>query len=402
MAPRPPALEPTVTQTSDTEATDFSLVRNDALLRAQRAIGLVPREGLGVGRRALILAGITWLPIAVWALWQGRAISGSVDEPLLNHFGIHVRALLAIPLLVLAEGVSHGVTTRLMPQFLRSGLVPDSERAKFLAVLRAARRLSEQTLPWVVVAGIVVAVTLVAPGPAANHELIWAGDPQHVAGFGAFWFSWVLRPIFTALLVVWLWRLFLAFLTCARLARLDLRLVPTHPDGAGGLGFLEALPIAFSPVVLAVSVVLASRWSHDVLYHGVHVNELRMPMIAMGVVLALLFLSPLRPWRKALMGAKRNAELEYGALVAEHGRLVRRRWILGEDVGDAPVLSAPELGPVADTITLYEATRKMRAVPIGRRSLFAVLLPAALPQVVVLAIEIPIKDLLLGLLKTLT
>jgi hypothetical protein len=252
------------------------------------------------------------------------------------------------------------------------------------------------------VAGIVVAVTLVAPGPAANHELIWAGDPQHVAGFGAFWFSWVLRPIFTALLVVWLWRLFLAFLTCARLARLDLRLVPTHPDGAGGLGFLEALPIAFSPVVLAVSVVLASRWSHDVLYHGVHVNELRMPMIAMGVVLALLFLSPLLPWRKALMGAKRNAELEYGALVAEHGRLVRRRWILGEDVGDAPVLSAPELGPVADTITLYEATRKMRAVPIGRRSLFAVLLPAALPQVVVLAIEIPIKDLLLGLLKTLT
>ena len=44
----------------------------------------------------------------------------------------------------------------------------------------------------------------------------------------------------------------------------------------------------------------------------------------------------------------------------------------------------------------------MRIVPLGRRSLLAVLLPAALPQVVVLAIEIPIKDLLLGLVKTLT
>jgi hypothetical protein len=34
--------------------------------------------------------------------------------------------------------------------------------------------------------------------------------------------------------------------------------------------------------------------------------------------------------------------------------------------------------------------------------LIAILLPAAIPQVAVLAIEIPIKDLLLGLLKTLT
>ncbi len=391
-----------MTRSSDADPVDFSLTRNDALMRAQRAIGLVPRTGLGVARRALVFAAVTWLPLAVWALVQGRAVSGNVEEPLLAHFGIHVRALLAIPLLILAEAVSHGVTTRLMPQFLRAGLVPDSERERFLEVLRSTNRLRERAAPWVVLAGILIAVVLVAPSPAANHELVWTEQPAGGYGFAGFWFSWVLRPIFTALLLVWAWRLVLAFLLCARLARLDLRLVPTHPDGAGGLGFLEALPIAFSPVVLAISVVLASRWSHDVLYHGVHVDSLRMPMIALGVVLLVLFLAPLLPWGRPLRVAKRRAELEYGALVAEHGRLVRRRWILGEDVGDAPILSAPELGPVADTIPLYEATRKMRAVPIGRRSLLAVLLPAALPQVVVLAIEIPIKDLLLGLLKTLT
>ncbi len=391
-----------MTQTSDADSPEFSLVGSDPLLRVQRLIGLAPRKGLGVGRRALILAAVTWLPIAIWALFNGRAIAGTVDEPLLNHFGIHVRALLAIPLLILADGVSHGVTTRLIPQFLRAGLVRDSELEKFRAILRSTSRLRELTLPWVILGGIVLAVTMIAPSPAANHELNWTGEPSGSYGFGAFWFSWVLRPIFTALMLSWLWRLFLTFLLCARLARLDLQLVPTHADGAGGLGFLESLPIAFSPVVLALSVVLASRWSHDVMYHDVHVTELRMPMIAFGVVCALLFLSPLLPWRKALSNAKRRAELEYATIVAEHGRLVRRRWILGEDVGDAPILSAQEIGPVADTIPLYEATRKLRIVPLGRRSLMAVLIPAALPQVVVLAIEIPIKDLLLGLVKTLT
>jgi hypothetical protein len=384
---------------SSADEVALSLVRGDALLRAQRAIGLVPRDGLGVARRALVLALVTWAPIAIAALVQNRALPGTVAEPLLQHFGIHVRCLIAIPLLVLAEGVSHGVTTRLVPQFLRAGLVAEPERLR--AVLRGVARLRDRTLPWVAIAALLFALLVVAPTPAADHELSWATEPAQPYGFGAFWFDWVMRPVVTVLMLAWLWRLSLAFVLCARLSRLELQLVPTHPDGAGGLGFLESLPVAFSPVVLALSASLASRWAHDVVYHDVHVAALRMPMIAFLVVVVVLFLAPLLPWQRPLAAAKRRAELEYGALVAEHGRLVRKRWILGEPVGEAPVLSAPEIGPVADTLALYEAARKMRTLPIGRRSLVAILLPAAIPLLFVLAIEIPVKDLLLGLLKTL-
>jgi len=154
-------------------------------------------------------------------------------------------------------------------------------------------------------------------------------------------------------------------------------------------------------VVFALSAVLASRWAHEVLYHDVHVSSLRLPMIAFGVVVAAVFLAPMLPWWGVLVAAKRRAELDYGSLVARHGRDVRRRWILGEPVGEEPLLAAPELGPVADTLTLYEAVRKMRPVPIGRRSLLAILVPAALPLLGVLAIEVPVKDLLLKLVTTL-
>jgi hypothetical protein len=162
----------------------------------------------------------------------------------------------------------------------------------------------------VVIAGMLFAVLVVAPAPSANHELIWAEQPTGGFHFGAFWFSWVMRPVFTVLMLAWAWRLILVFVLCLRLSRLDLALVPTHPDGAGGLGFLESLPIACSPVVLALSTVLASRWAHDVAYHDVHVAALRMPMIAFGVVAVVLFLSPLLPWQRPLAAAKRRAELE--------------------------------------------------------------------------------------------
>jgi len=109
----------------------LSLVRGDALLRLQRRIGLVPADGLGVGRRALALAPFTWLPIAVWALLSGRALPGEASEPLLQHFGVQVRCLIAIPLFVLAEGVAHGLTTRLLPHFVRSGLVSEGDGPAF-------------------------------------------------------------------------------------------------------------------------------------------------------------------------------------------------------------------------------------------------------------------------------
>jgi hypothetical protein len=123
---------------------------------------------------------VAWLPLAVWAVLQRRAFPGSVDEPMLNHFGIHVRCLVAIPLFVLAESVAHGVTTRLVPHFVHSGLVAAGDRGRFREILRGVARLRDATLPWVAIAGLVIAWAVLGPGPAATHELMWAGEPRTV------------------------------------------------------------------------------------------------------------------------------------------------------------------------------------------------------------------------------
>jgi hypothetical protein len=387
---------------ADEEAA-VSLVRGDPLFRLQRAVRLIPQEGLGVARRALLLALVTWLPIAVWAVLASRAVAGTVQEPLLAHFGVHVRCLLAIPLFVIAEGVAHGVTSRLLPQFLRAGLVREADRERFFGILRGVVRLRDATLPWMLIGGGVAAWTFVSPVASDVHELTWAGESDAPLGFGfgGWWFLVVARPIYLALLLGWLWRLALLTLLLVRVARLDLDLVPTHPDGAGGLGFLAGVPTAFAPVVLGMSAVLASRWAHDVVYHEVHVAGLRLPMAGFAILVVLVFLAPLFVLMPRLAATKRAAKLPYAALVGEHGRRVRRRWILGERVEDDPLLGAPEIGPVADTLALYDAVRRMRPFPFDRQSIFALALPAAIPMLALTAIEIPVKDILLQILKTL-
>jgi hypothetical protein len=383
---------------------EVSIVRDDPLFRVQRAIGLIPASGFGAGRRALLLALATWLPIAAWALFAGRALRGALDEPLLQHFGVTVRCLVAIPLLVLAEAAAHAHTARIGPYFVRSGLVGPEVLPRFREIVHGVARLRSATLPWVLIAGLVTAWTLFDQSAAHSHELRWAetdpGLPAHL-GFGGWWFWIVVRPIFTALLLAWLWRIALLWVLLGRIARLDLALVPTHPDRAAGLGFLEKLPSAFSLVALGLSAVFASLWAHEVVYHEVSVQALAPQMGALIAILLALFVSPLLAFAPSLAAARQRALLDYGVLVGEHGRRVRRRWIEGEAVPEDGLLEAPELGPVADTIALYDAVKAMRAAPIGMRSLLPILVPASLPVLVVLALQIPLKTLVLGLLKVL-
>jgi hypothetical protein len=388
---------------SEDQALSVSLVRGDALFKLQRRIGLIPPEGLGVARRAIVFALVAWLPVAVWAVVTGHARAAANGESWLQHFGVHVRGLIAIPLLIFAEGSAHRVSTQLIPSFLRTGVVPPSERDRFVSQVQKVVRLRDASYPLVIIVGLLLALAFLLPAAAAfSHEMDWAvetdGSASHL-GFAGWWMLCVTRPIFVTLMGAWLWRLVLLSVLLARIARLDLALVPTHPDHLGGLGFVERIPAVFSPVVLALSCVLASRWAHDVLYHDVKVDSLKVLACVFVGAMVIIFLGPLLWLRRPLARTRRRALFDYGVLVGQHGRLVQRRWIDGEPVENEAILSAPELGPVADTAALYDSVAKMRTVPIGKRAILSIAIPALLPILVAFGLQIPIKEMLLKLLK---
>jgi hypothetical protein len=388
----------------DDDAFEFSLVRDDFVFRLQRRIGLIPSHGLGLIRRAIFWSMLAWLPIAAWAALNGLALPDETGESLLSHFSIHVRFLVAIPLLILAQGFAHAIMRQLLPYFASSGIVPRAEQEKFRVALVATARLRDAALPWVAIAGIVLAAALAGESLTHAHEIDWAVQGDAAAGpssFGALWFLYVGRSIYLALVLAWMWRVALLFVLLRRIARLDLALVPTHPDRTGGLAFVERFPLVFAPVALAAGAVLASGWAHDAVYHGLSLLSLKVEMIAFVAIATAVFLAPLFAFAGPLKRARKKALLDYGALVGEHGRLVHQRWIEGRPLSDDAVLNAPELGPVADTAAIYDAVKAMRTVPFGMTAVVPVALAAAIPMLAALAIQIPIKALLLKLLKAL-
>jgi hypothetical protein len=369
------------------------LLRDDALMRLQRRIGLAPSHGLGVARRAILLAAIAWAPIAVWAWVTGRAVDAG-GESLLDHYQVNVRLLLAVPLMIVAEGIALRIALRLAPHCADVGLYHGDPSA-LRQVGDGLMRLRDRVHPWVVAAGAglgALAGRLYEWAPEAGHSALgWAG-PDGAAGFGPAWYLWVGRPIFTACVAAWLWRAVLLGIALHRLSHTGFSPVATHPDRVGGFGFLQRVTAPFGLVAFALTSVVGAAWAHEIVVHGADVTTYAVPMALTIAIPTLLFLAPMLVLVGPMGRVRDEALLRYGALVARHGDALGRRWIGGERIDD-PILEAPEIGAAADAATLYESVVRMRPVPLGAASVLSVAVPAALPMVAVLATQIPLATM---------
>lgn len=379
---------------------DFIIVRNDLPIRWQRKVGLAPDNGLGVARRALFFAMFSWLPIVIWAALESRLLDRAVGEPLLAHYGVHVRCLVAIPFLILAESMALRVVRTIVSQFLENGLIIESQREQFIQIIKDTTHLRDKAFPWVIVFALTLLWLVGVPKNIHEHELSWATLDAGM-GFGGWWFLYIVRPIFTILLLGWFWRIGLIFRLFYFISKLDLALVPAHPDAMGGLGFLQKLPKAFILVTLAMSAVLASRWIHDSLFHQIALDTLKLPLLSFAILWGLTVLAPLFVFSGKMISTRKKAMRQYSALLSEHGRLVHQKWILGQKIGERDILDSPELGPSADIETIYDAVKKMRLIPIGKSCIIPIVVPVALPMIIVAATQIPLLQILTTLFKAL-
>jgi len=194
--------ETTKLSSAEIESLSLSLVRNDLIFRAQRRVGLIPANGLGIVRRAIFWPLLAWLPVAAWGLYHGRVVFPADDHSLLAHFGVHVRLLVALPLFILAEGLFQRLTNRLLPYFVTSGIVPLAEVPAFRNVLARTARLRDTSFPWLVIFAAVLVNASLPQFMSSLHELAWTIGPDDTApqlGFSAWWILYVARAIFDIL-----------------------------------------------------------------------------------------------------------------------------------------------------------------------------------------------------------
>ena len=108
---------------------------------------------------------------------------------------------------------------------------------------------------------------------------------------------------------LWEWLLWTWF--AFKLSRQNLRLVPTHPDEHGGLGFLGLTAAAFAPVAFAATAVIGATWRDDILHHGARLMDFKLEAIVLLMVIVLVALGPLLFFVPRLASLRRQGILEY-------------------------------------------------------------------------------------------
>ena len=231
------------------EHEDFSIVLGGPLYQLYRKAHLAGTGLELLKRRLLGIPLLLWLPVVVLAIIDGRA-AGGVRLPLLVDIGFHARCLLAIPLLIVAEYVTHTRLGAVARQFLDRDLIAPEDRARYDAIISSSMRLRNSVTAEVVQVALADAVHWVFGSRYLQGVDSWVGtgaDGSWTYTPAGAWYAFVTLPIFRVFLFRWWYRIFIWYRYLWKVRGLDLRLDALHPDRAAGVGFLAASPAIFTP-----------------------------------------------------------------------------------------------------------------------------------------------------------
>jgi hypothetical protein len=384
----------------DSRIAEFSLA-GGPLHRLGARIGLV-HGGTNTTRMGWALGLSAWSVLVLLAFLQG---AGSRVFAL-DVIGAHVRFLVAIPLFFIGETVVVPRMAEFVREIVNSGLIPGTELPKLDSLIRRIVRVKDSWIPEALLFLIsfilpLIMPAIMAPTGAGN----WGGGMVQGDGHETWIKGWYLGfciPLFRFLLMRWIFRLALWWFFLWRVAKLDLKLVPTHPDGSGGLGFLEVVQSHFSPLMVAISAVYSASFAESI-STGTMPFEALGRMIPMVLILeAVLFIAPLFLFSSKLWLCRVNGWSDYMAMASRYVEAFDRKWIRDENATGDSQLGTGDLQSLADLNNSLSVVRDMRVVPTSRRLVTGLAASVLLPMVPLLALKYPVDELVKRLFQTLT
>ena len=348
-------------------------------------------------RKILLLILVTWVPLVLLSLVAGHAFGNRVAVTLLRDPVILSRFLFVLPLLALAEIVverSLGVQAR---QFLASGVVPAGEAVKLEAAKAEALRLRESVVAEGVIVVLAVAIAIIAQVVIrfGSEESTWKRSDAGITLAG-WWYILVSLPILFFFLLRWLWIFLLWSRFLFRISRLGLELTPTHPDRAGGLGFLGWGLASFGLVLMAISAVLSGSLAYEIVHRGSSLNILKYHIMIFVVLAIVILHAPLIVFTGRLARCRFRGLLDFGSLIGDHDRAFNEKWLKSQG---SSLLGSAHMGSLTDMSTAYEQVERMQLLPWDKQALIVLVAAALIPMVPLLGTVTVLTEILSKLAK---
>jgi hypothetical protein len=374
----------------------FKLSTGGPIYRLLTLLRIQKTDAYSVRRRLVILIGLSWLPLFLLTFVEGNLINSHLDQPFIYDIKSYIRYLFVIPLLVIADGLIDPLIATNIQSIGSSGILGEEHKEWYRKAIDRLRRRKESTLADVVIILIIALITISIITNLEDLDVSleftnWITQKEGaelsltVAGW---WYFVVSSPILQIILFRWFWRFLIWGEFLFNVSRVKLKLQPTHPDLAGGLGILKNGESAFILIFIAFGSMLSVSLVEEILFTDFTLEQ-AYPIIVIYIVIAIFLLTlPLLFFTRQLVAAKRRGRVTYGGLGYKLSRAFDKKWGDTSDpaTGDE-LLKTADSSAVCDYADIFEAVREMRYLPISLKDymtqalvLLTPFLPLALTQ----------------------
>jgi len=280
-------------------------------------------------------------------------------------------------------------------------LVRPEDYPAFEQAIRRLARWRESLWVELVLLGIALAgawtltvETMYGDSTTSWHSVRIVTDHGSRLSLVGLWYYLISVPIVQFFLYRWLWRLIIWVRFLYAVSRLNLDLVPTHADGAGGLGFLGSAHTAVGILAFGMSSVLSAAAASLIVFDGVGIDVFKIHFITLLVAAEVLFLGPLVIFSPALVRARHAWMRQYSLLVLRYNRAFHEKWVEGQTPEGEPLLGSGDIQSLADLGNSFGFIREMRVVPFSLRVILQLAVVSLLPALPLLLLVMPIEEVL--------
>jgi len=382
------------------EAVDFSLVLGGPLYQLLRKSHLEGDALELLHRRIFASILLTWFPLLLLSEFA-TTVGGAARISFFHDIEVHARFLVALPVLIGAELLVHSRIRATVRRFVQWRIVLPRDIPLFHKAIESAVKIRNS---------VSVELALLA---AVYTFGLWAWSARNVSGLATwyalpggrwkltpagYWYVFVSLPVFQFILLRWYMRLLIWFRFLWQVNRIELNLLPTHPDRCGGLSFVGKSSYAYAPILFAQGAILAGIVADRVLYSGESLQSFKFQIGGFIVFFVVAVLAPLLMFTPRMSRVKRQGLADYGLFAQRYVEGFDQKWAR-DTFPSGELLGTGDIQSLADLGNSYQVVREMRVVPFGLQDVSRLALATAAPLSPLLLTIFSFEELIIRVVK---
>ncbi len=388
----------------------FRLSTGGLVYRLLKLLHIQQPDNYSFKRRHIALITLCWLPLLLFTAIEGNLFNTSIDSPFIYDLTPYVRYLIVLPLLINADVIIDQLIISVLQSVSTSGILGDDNKEKYNKAIEKLSQRKDSYIADIVILVISYSVVLsylsnleeLSVSTTFTNWIITHGDTGARLTHAGWWFLLVSSPVLQIILYRWFWRFYLWVEFLYRVSRIELKLQPTHPDLAGGLGILKNGESAFILIAIAFGALLSVGLAEDILYTDMTLIQSLPDIIGFIVIAIVLMTLPMFFFTKQLAMTRRWGRVVYGDLGHRLSNAFDKKWGDTSDLSNGDeLLKTADSSVVCDYADIYNVVDDMRFIPISLKGYFLQLTVLAIPFIPLILTEYSLTDILKRVIDTL-